>query len=310
MNATPLSAAELCDAMRHARPFESARLNRILGIDTQRGVLEVQAATPWAMIAAALRPEDPRAAAAANGLLHSVADSLACNAPGPDGAPAVTHVQALTLVTPDGELRRLTRTREPELFSLVVGGFGLFGALYSVVLRIDSLARAVEKAAPPQRIVLRPGTCALRPLELLLPPAAAARFSADAEARCSDWRIALCSLEMRLTQPEGDSFLRWASRDFAQIKLRFAPGEGLGAQVREAQLRRQLVDVAIALGGRFHIASTPEATREQLDACYPQLGAFLELKRRFDPHQRLTNGWYLHQRSLLAGERCAVRWGS
>ncbi len=310
MNATPLSATELCDAMRHGRPFEPARLNRILSTDTARGLLEVQAATAWTTIAAALRPEDARAAMAANGLLHSVADSLACNAPGPDGAPAVTHVQALTLVTPDGELRRLSRTREPELFSLVVGGFGLFGALYSAVLRIESLARAVEKAAPPQRIVLRPGASAPRPLELLLPPPALARFTAEAEARCTEWRIALCSAEIRPTEPEADSFLRWASRDFAQVKLRFAPGQGLGARVREAQLRRELVDAAIALGGRFHIASTPEATREQLDACYPQLPAFLEHKRRFDPHQRLTNSWYLHQRSLLAGERCAVRWGS
>lgn len=309
MNAMPLSAAELCDAMRHGRAFDPARLNRILGIDAQRGLLEVQGATPWATIAAELRPGDARAASEASALLRSVAGSLACNAPGPDGAPAVAHVQALTLVTPDGELRRLSRTREPELFSLVVGGFGLFGAVYSVILRIDSLSRAVEKALPPQRIVLRPGAPTLRPLELLLPPALLERFIAEADACCSDWRVGLCSAEVRHTGREDDSFLRWASRDFAQLKLHFAACDGLGAHVRLAQLRRELIDAAIALGGRFHIASTREATREQLAACYPQLPAFLEHKRRFDPYERLTNGWYLHQRSLLAGERCTVRWG-
>ncbi|HEX7053705.1 MAG TPA: FAD-binding protein [Burkholderiales bacterium] len=309
MNAMPLSAAELCDAMRHGRAFDPARLNRILAIDTQRGLIEVQAATPWAAIAAALRPGDALAASAASAALPGVDDSLACNAPGPDGAPAVTHVQALTLVSPDGELRRLSRHREPELFSLVVGGFGLFGALYSVTLSMESLSRTVEKAAPPQRIVLGPGAPGARPLELLLPPERLERFVADSDATARAWRLPLHCAEVRRTAPEEDSFLRWASRDFAQLKLHFAGAEGLGARVRLAQLRRELIDAAIVAGGRFHIASTREATRAQLEACYPQLPAFLDHKRRFDPRERLTNPWYVHQRGLLLGERCEVRWG-
>ncbi len=310
MRDVPLSAAELCDAVRHNRSFDAARLNRILGLDAECGLLEVQAATPWATIADVLRPGDPHAASAARATLPNVADSLACNAPGPDGAPAVRHVQALTLVMPDGELRRLSRQRDRELFSLVVGGFGLFGALYSVTLRIDSLSQAVEKASPPRRILLQPGEPASRPLELLLPPERLERFIAETDRYCGDWRTPLRSAEVRNTGPEEDSFLRWASRDFAQVKLRFSPGRGLGSQVRLAQLRRAIIDAAIAAGGRFHIASTLEATREQLEACYPQLPAFLEHKRRFDPQDRLTNRWYLHQRHVLSGERWEVRFGS
>jgi hypothetical protein len=309
MSAMPLSAAELCDAMRHGRAFDPARLDRILGFDAQRGLLEVQGATPWPSIAATLRPGDVRAAAAASGILPNVGASLACNAPGPDGQPAVNHVHSLTLVTPEGELRRLSRQRERELFSLVVGGFGLFGALYSVTLRTETLASAVEKLAPPQRILLRPGQHAARPLELLLPPEALERFVGEADACCNDWRLPLRAAEVRNTGAEADSFLRWASRDFSQVKLHFSPCEELGGRVRLAQLRRELVAAAIACGGRFHIASTLEATRRQLEACYPQLPEFLEHKRRFDPHDRLTNGWYVHQRSVLLGERCEVRWG-
>jgi len=308
MNAKPLSAAELCVAMRHGRPYETTRLNRILGLDAQRGLLEVQGGTAWATIANELRPGEPQAAAVARASLPSVGDSLACNAAGPDGQPAVTHVQSLTVVTPDGELRRLSRDRERELFSLVIGGFGLFGALYSVILRLDSLARAVEKAGAPQRMLLHPGRHADRPLELLVPPEHLERFVADTDARCDDWRLPLRSTEVRTTAPEQDSFLRWASREFCQLKLHFPRCEGLGERVRLAQLRRDIIDEAIAAGGRFHIGSSLEATREQLETCYPQLPAFLEHKRRFDPRERLTNPWYLHQRSLLAGERCDVRW--
>ena len=310
MSKLPLSAAELCDALRHGRAHDPSRLDRILALDAERGLLEVQAATPWTSVAAALRPGDSRAAQAAQATLPTVADSLACNAPGPDGEPAVRHVHALTLVTPDGELRRLSRQRDAELFSLVVGGFGLFGALYSVTLRVETLARAVEKAAPPRRMRLLPAGHGAQPLELLLPPERVEEFVAGTDACCLDWRIALSAVEVRETTAEEDSFLRWASRDFAQVKLHFAPCEELGARVRVAQLRRGIVDAAIERGGRFHISTTLEATREQLEACYPQLAEFLQHKRRFDPHERLTNRWYLRQRRLLAGEHCEVRWGS
>ena len=308
MNATPLSAAEVCEAMRHTRPFDATRLCRILAVDAERGLLEVQAATPWAKIAAELRPGDERAAALAASVLPTVGEGVACNGAGPDGEPAVAHVHSLTLVTPEGELRRLGRHRDRELFSLVVGGYGVFGAFYSITLRIDSLIRAVDHAAPPQRLVLNAGRRMPRSLELLLPPDRLERFIGDTEALCCDWRLPLTYAEVRRTSPESDSFLRWASREFMHVKLAFSACESLGARVRAAQLRRRLIDAAIAVGGRFDIGSTREATREQTDACYPQLREFLAHKRRFDPHERLTNDWYRHQRRLLSTERWQVRW--
>jgi len=50
-NFVPLSAFELRDAMRNARPYEAARLSRILRIDRDQGVVEVQAYTPWRSLA-------------------------------------------------------------------------------------------------------------------------------------------------------------------------------------------------------------------------------------------------------------------
>ena len=307
MNARPLSAAELCDAMRHGRFFDCSRLSRILNMDAQCGLLEVQARTPWATIAAELRPGDSRAAGVRT-TMATVGESVACNAAGPDGQPAVAHVHALTLVTPEGELRRLSRNRDRELFSLAVGGHALFGAFYSVTLRIDSLERAVERASAPECILLNPGRHAPRPLELLVPPERLDSFVSDAEARCNDWRMPLRSVELRRTAAEDDTFLRWASRTFAEVKLSFSACEALGAQVRGRQLRRELIAAAIAAGGRFQIASTRDATRAQAELCYPQLAVFLAHKRRFDPRERLTNDWYLHQRMLLACVEDVVRW--
>lgn len=305
---TPMSALELCEAIRNGHAVDASRLNRILALDAARGLLEVQAATPWQSIAAELRPGDARANVRTT--MPTVGESIARNAAGPDGNPAVWHVASLTLVTPEGDLRRVSRHRERELFALTVGGQGLFGTMYSVTLRIPTLARAVELAARPEEITLRPQSRAQHALELLLPPEAVDSFVQETDTRCSDWRIALQGVTVRRTLREEDTYLRWAQRDYSEVKLRFAHAGALSSTVRAGQLRRELIDAAIAAGGSFQIASTPDATREQTAACYPQLAGFLAEKRRFDPHERLVNGWYLHQRGLIDRENCEVRWAN
>ena len=82
----------------------------------------------------------------------------------------------------------------------------------------------------------------------------------------------------------------------------------LGGSVRTTQLRRELIAAAIDCGGSFAIHRTPEATREQVEACYPQLKALLAEKRRSDPEGKISTPWYRHHRSLLGREACAVRW--
>ena len=46
--------------------------------------------------------------------MPTVGESVSCNAAGPDGRPAITHVESITLVTPGGELRRVEPHREPR----------------------------------------------------------------------------------------------------------------------------------------------------------------------------------------------------
>jgi len=142
---------------------------------------------------------------------------------------------------------------------------------------------------------------------LLLPPDKLDAFLCDAHVRCEEWRIALAGVEVRSTAQENDSFLRWARRDYAAVTLHLAPPAVLGAAVRTTQLRRSLIDAALAQGGSFAVSCTPEATRAQVEACYPQLREFLAEKRRIDPGERIVNGWYRHYRRLF-GSPCAVRW--
>jgi hypothetical protein len=294
LSARPLSAADLCDAMRRERGFDPARLDRILCVDETRGLVEVQPGATWRSLAARLRPADGQVQASAQRTTApTIGESIARNAAGPDGRPAVSHVDSLVIVTPDGELRKVSRQVHPELFALAIGGQGLFGAVYSITLRIGSMMRAVRNDASPPAPDLRADA-----LRLLVPPESLERFVASARACCANWRVAIEALHVRPTLQEEETFLRWARRDYREVVLQLARPVTIGASLKAIQLRRDLIDAAISVGGSFHIASTPEATRAQTEACYPQLKTFLAAKRRFDRQERLVNPWYLRQRSL------------
>ena len=51
-------------------------------------------------------------------------------------APLVGDVEAFDLVDAAGDLRRCSRTENRELFQLAIGGYGLFGVITSVTLRL------------------------------------------------------------------------------------------------------------------------------------------------------------------------------
>jgi hypothetical protein len=303
MNPTPsvpLSAHELQQSMRQCRALNAAGLDRVLRLDEKRALVEVQANVSWKALAEHLRPGDARAREL--GSTASVGKTIARNAAGPDGRPAVAYVESLALVTPGGQLRRVDRVASPALFALVVGGQGLFGLLYSATLRIESLARAVSEGQPTE-------APAKASLQLFVPPEQVGAFLAEIGARCREWRVAFEATAARRIRPEDETLLRWARRDYAEVNIRLAERTTLGGAVRATQLRRGLIDAAIARGGSYPIAHTPEASRAQAEACYPQLPEFLAEQRRIDPGGRMANAWLRHQRSLLGRDACEVRWG-
>ena len=303
----PLSADELREAVRLARPFNPARLDRVLRLDASRGLVEVQASASWESLAARLRPSALERAALWAGTA-TIGESMAANSAGPDGRPIVAHIESMTLVTADGDLRRVSRDSHPELFTLAVGGHGLFGTAYSITLRLESLACAAAEAADTAVLSLPGAQCGTRALQLLVAPENREAFVDELRARCEEWRVPLEGVEVRRTTAEYESALRWAKREYAAFTLRLGELKALGGAVRATQLRREIIDTAIAHGGSFAIASTPEATRAQVEACYPEIRQVLAEKRRLDPSERIVNEWYRHHRSLLGRDACHVRW--
>ena len=51
--------------------------------------------------------------------------------------PIVQDVESFVLVDSNGKIRECSRTTNPELFALAIGGYGLFGVITSVTLRLQ-----------------------------------------------------------------------------------------------------------------------------------------------------------------------------
>jgi len=136
--------------------IDTTAMNRVLAFDRDRGLVTVEAGIQWpALIDHLLQTQSgqPRAwgivqkQTGADRL--SIGGAVAANIHGRGLrlAPFVGDVEALTLVDGRGELRRCSRTENAELFRLVVGGYGLFGVVATVTVRLTprrKLERVVE----------------------------------------------------------------------------------------------------------------------------------------------------------------------
>jgi FAD/FMN-containing dehydrogenase len=310
------SADDLRNALRHAREnslkLDGSGMDRVLHLDAERGLLEVQAATPWAELARYLASREIAIDAFA-AMRSTVGEAVAQAAAGPDGLPVSAHVAAITLFTPDGEFRRADRSAHCELFRLALGGHGVIGVLYSVTLSIESLRASAAAAAAPVELRIQEEPAVPAPecaIECLLPPAALDAYLKDVRLLTEERRIALYGITVRRYQAEAETGLRWATREWAGVEVRFGIKATLGAAVAAAEVRRALLNAALAHGGSFPIRDLRDATRQQLEACYPAIGAFLADKRRADPAERLQNEWYRRLVATLRSQPCQVRWGS
>ena len=126
----------LVDLRRHAA---------IHSLDEERGLLVADAGIVWADLiagSAALQ----RAGGRAWGIRQkqtgadrlTLGGALAANIHGRGlrMPPLVADVEAFTLVNAEGEVRRCSRTGNAELFRLAIGGYGLFGIIADVSLRL------------------------------------------------------------------------------------------------------------------------------------------------------------------------------
>lgn len=136
--------------------LDCSRLDHIGAVDPVRGWVELGAGVKWRELIEALHSQQTgciplwtirQKQTGADSL--TLGGSLAANAHGRglQMRPIIDDVEAITLVDARGEIRRCSRENEPELFCLAIGGYGCFGIITSICLRLSprlSLRRLVE----------------------------------------------------------------------------------------------------------------------------------------------------------------------
>ena len=141
------------------RLLDTRGLDRVLDFDRERGIIEVEAGLQWPGLIEWLRAEQQagphqwgiaQKQTGADRLSLGGAVSANVHGRGLTLAPLVADIESLVLVNADGDPMTCSREENPELFRLVVGGYGLFGCVYSARLKLVPrrvLERVVEIAS-------------------------------------------------------------------------------------------------------------------------------------------------------------------
>ncbi|MEP6956899.1 MAG: FAD-binding oxidoreductase, partial [Chthoniobacterales bacterium] len=159
---TPLSVSGCRHAMggqqfaRDSICLDTRQLARVVSFDSARGLIEAEAGIQWPQLIAAYL-ESQRGEERAWGIAQkqtgadtfTLGGSLSANAHGRGLAmrPLISDAESFRLLDAAGKHVRCSRTENPELFRLAIGGYGLFGVITHVTLQLTprrKLRRTVE----------------------------------------------------------------------------------------------------------------------------------------------------------------------
>ena len=125
--------------------LDTRPMDRILGLDAERGVVEVEAGIQWPELVDGLITMQ-QGAARPWGIVQkqtgadrlTLGGALGANIHGRGLAlrPIIGEVESFTLMDGEGNLRTCSRTENSELFRLAIGGYGLFGVITRVRLKL------------------------------------------------------------------------------------------------------------------------------------------------------------------------------
>jgi FAD/FMN-containing dehydrogenase len=136
--------------------IDTRGLDRVISFDQERGLIEAEAGIQWPkLIRAYLDAQQENAKQWGIAQKQTGADtftlggSLSSNVHGRGLTmkPFISNIESFTLMNADGKSIRCSREQNSDLFRLAIGGYGLFGLIESVTLRLvprQKLRRVVE----------------------------------------------------------------------------------------------------------------------------------------------------------------------
>ncbi len=120
---------------KNALVLDMTSFNKILSLDEKNKLLTVQSGVTWHDIQLFLHPKKLAVKAMQSTDIFTVGGSLSVNAHGMDPYETlVSTVQSFTIMLADGSIKKIEQ--EDELFNTVIGGYGLFGVVLEVTLKV------------------------------------------------------------------------------------------------------------------------------------------------------------------------------
>ncbi len=125
--------------------IDTRSMRRILNLDAERGIVEIEAGIEWPGLIEgliAMQQGEPRQwgiiqkQTGADRLTLGGALSSNIHGRGLTFKPIIGDVESFTLMDSEGALHECSRTENEELFGLAIGGYGLFGVVTGVKLRL------------------------------------------------------------------------------------------------------------------------------------------------------------------------------
>ncbi|MGZ7031538.1 MAG: FAD-binding protein [Thermoanaerobaculia bacterium] len=131
-------------------------MNHVLGFDRTNGIIEVESGIEWPELIAYLTNEHSQwgiAQKQTGADRLTIGGGIAANVHGRGlrMRPLIADIESLVLIGPGGNPIECSRTTNRDLFTLVIGGYGLFGVVASARLRLTP-RRKVQRVVEVQQI--------------------------------------------------------------------------------------------------------------------------------------------------------------
>jgi len=121
------------------------------------------------------------------------------------------------------------------------------------------------------------------PVERFLP------FARKMAGILRDRRVNALNVSIRHSPADTVSLMRWAHEEVFAFVLYYKQRSHGAASTEARAWTRELIDAALANGGRYYLPYRLDATREQFRRAYPEAAEFSALKARVDPKNRFRN---------------------
>ena len=143
----------------HGVLIDMTAMSRVLNFNPDEGTIEVEAGIQWPQVIGYLlkaqegHPKRWGIAQKQTADWLSMGGSLGSNVHGRglQMKPFIQDVESFVLIDANGKEKTCSREENPELFRLAIGGYGLFGIIYSIKLRLVPRQK-VERVAEVMRV--------------------------------------------------------------------------------------------------------------------------------------------------------------